>query len=90
MKSMFKNLVSSPFLIIVLILFILKFLFDFYLSIELDSIDQLLSGTFNNITYFLILYALGLIIKEKGNKKKKKKGIVYLDLWIDFIDYYWM
>ncbi len=69
MKSMFKNLVSSPFLIIVLILFILKFLFDFYLSIELDSIDQLLSGTFNNITYFLILYALGLIIKEKGNKK---------------------
>lgn len=66
---MFKNLVSSPFLIIVLILFILKFLFDFYLSIELDSIDQLLSGTFNNITYFLILYALGLIIKEKGNKK---------------------
>ena len=69
MKSMFKNLVSSPFLIIVLILFILKFLFDFYLSIELDSIDRLLSGTFNNITYFLILYALGLIIKEKGNKK---------------------
>ena len=69
MKSMFKNLVSSPFLIIVLIFFILKFLFDFYLSIELDSIDQLLSGTFNNITYFLILYALGLIIKEKGNKK---------------------
>ena len=69
MKSMFKNLVSSPFLIMVLILFILKFLFDFYLSIELDSIDQLLSGTFNNITYFLILYALGLIIKEKGNKK---------------------
>ena len=69
MKSMFKNLVSSPFLIIVLILFILKFLFDFYLSIELDSIDQLLSVTFNNITYFLILYALGLIIKEKGNKK---------------------
>lgn len=69
MKSMFKNLVSSPFLIIVLILFILKFLFDFYLSIELDSIDQLLSGTFNNITYFLILYALGLVIKEKGNKK---------------------
>lgn len=68
MKAIFKNLVSSPFLRIVLVLFILKFLFDFYWSIELDSVDKLLSGTLNNVTYFLILYALGLTIKEKGNK----------------------
>lgn len=68
MKAIFKNLVSSPFLRIVLVLFILKFLFDFYCSIELDSVDELLSGTLNNVTYLLILYALGLIIKEKGNK----------------------
>lgn len=68
MKAIFKNLVSSPFLRIALVLFILKFLFDFYWSIELDSVDKLLSGTLNNVTYLLILYALGLIIKEKGNK----------------------
>ena len=74
MKSMFKNLVSSPFLIIVLILFILKFLFDFYLSIELDSIDQLLSGTFNNITYITI----------KINKYKIKKSSFTLIFYFQY------
>lgn len=68
MKVMLKNLTSSFFLKLVAGLFILKFLFDFYWSIKLDSIDQLLSGTLNNITYFLILYALGMLIKEKGSK----------------------
>lgn len=68
MKILLKNLISSFFLKLVFLLFVLKFLFDFYWSIKLDSIDQLLSGTLNNITYFLILYALGMIMKEKGNK----------------------
>ncbi len=68
MKVMLKNLTSSLFLKLVAGLFILKFLFDFYWSIKLDSIDQLLSGTLNNITYFFILYALGILIKEKGSK----------------------
>ena len=68
MKILLKNLISSFFLKLVSLLFVLKFLFDFYWSIKLDSIDQLLSGTLNNITYFLILYALGMIMKEKGNK----------------------
>ena len=69
MKEIIKNLASCCFLKLVAVLFILKFLFDFYWSIKLDSIDQLLNGTLNNITYFLILYALGMIIKEKGSKK---------------------
>lgn len=68
MKGMLKNLTSSFFLKLVAGLFIIKFLFDFYWSIKLDSIDQLLSGTLNNTTNFLILYALGMLMKEKGNK----------------------
>mgnify|MGYP004503070275 FL=1 len=68
MKEMLQNLKSSFYLKMVSLLFILKFLFDFYWSIKLDSIDQLLSGLLNNFTYFLILYALGMIMKGKGNK----------------------
>ncbi len=68
MKEMLQNLKSSFYLKMVSLLFILKFLFDFYWSIKLDSIDQLLSSLLNNITYFLILYALGMIMKGKGNK----------------------
>ena len=68
MKIMLKNLTSSFFLKLVFGLFILKFLFDFYCSIKLDNIEHLLDGTLNNVTYFLILYALGIIIREKGSK----------------------
>lgn len=68
MKEMLQNLKSSFYLKMVSLLFIIKFLFDFYWSIKLDSIDQLLSGLLNNFTYFLILYALGMIMKGKGNK----------------------
>ncbi len=68
MKEMLQNLKSSFYLKMVSLLFILKFLFDFYWSIKLDSIDHLLSGLLNNFTYFLILYALGMIMKGKGNK----------------------
>lgn len=68
MKEMLQNLKSNFYLKMVSLLFILKFLFDFYWSIKLDSIDQLLSGLLNNFTYFLILYALGMIMKGKGNK----------------------
>lgn len=68
MKIMIKNLTSSFFLKLVFSLFILKFLFDFYSSIKLDNIEHLIDGTLNNVTYFLILYALGIIIREKGSK----------------------
>lgn len=68
MKIMLKNLTSSFFLKLVFGLFILKFLFDFYCSIKLYNIEHLLDGTLNNVTYFLILYALGIIIREKGSK----------------------
>ena len=69
MKQMFKNIMSSFFLKLVFVLFILQFLFDFYWSIKLDSIDTLLSGLLENITTFLVLYALGMLIKEKGSKE---------------------
>lgn len=69
MKLMFKNIMSSFFLKLVFVLFILQFLFDFYWSIKLDSIDTLLSGLLENITTFLVLYALGMLIKEKGSKE---------------------
>lgn len=69
MKLIFKNIMSSFFLKLVFVLFILQFLFDFYWSIKLDSIDTLLSGLLENITTFLVLYALGMLIKEKGSKE---------------------
>lgn len=68
MKIMLKNLTSSFFLKLVFGLFILKFLFDFYCCIKLDNIERLLDGTLNNVTYFLILYALGIIIRGKESK----------------------
>lgn len=65
MKEMLKNLTSSFFLKMVLVLFILKFIVYLYWSIEVSSIDQFLNGILNNVTYLLILYALGMIMKEK-------------------------
>lgn len=62
---MLKNLGSSFFLKSIAILFVVKFLFDFYCSIRIDSIEKLISNTLDNLTYFLILYALGLIIKKE-------------------------
>lgn len=65
MKEMLKNLTSSFFLKMVLVLFILKFIVYLYWSIEVSSIDQFLNGILNNVTYLLILYALGMIMKER-------------------------
>lgn len=65
MKEMLKNLTGSFFLKMVLVLFILKFIVYLYWSIEVSSIDQFLNGILNNVTYLLILYALGMIMKEK-------------------------
>ena len=69
MKVILQNLKSSFYMKMVAFLFIIKFLEDFYWSIKLDSIDRLFSGLLENFTYFLILYALGMMIKEKGSKK---------------------
>lgn len=69
MKVILQNLKSSFYMKMVAFLFIIKFLEDFYWSVKLDSIDRLFSGLLENFTYFLILYALGMMIKEKGSKK---------------------
>ncbi len=69
MKVILQNLKSSFYMKMVAFLFIIKFLEDFYWSVKLDSIDRLFSGFLENFTYFLILYALGMMIKEKGSKK---------------------
>ncbi len=69
MKVILQNLKSSFYMKMVAFLFIIKFLEDFYWSVKLDSIDRLFSSLLENFTYFLILYALGMMIKEKGSKK---------------------
>ncbi len=69
MKNMFQNIKSSFFLKISFAYFIIECIIDFYNSISLDNINTFVNGVLNNLLWFLILYALGIIIQGKEVKK---------------------
>lgn len=69
MKEMSGNIKKSFFLKLVFIYFIVECFLSFYNSLRLDSIDTLINGVLNNFMWFLILYALGVLISGKEVKK---------------------
>ncbi len=74
MKIIFENMKTNYFIKIAFVIFIIECLISFYNSIELDSIDLLFKGIVQNFYWFLILYALGLIIEKKGSNKNDKNS----------------
>ena len=65
MKIIFDNVKNNYLVKCAFVIFVIQCIFSFYNSIRLDSIDLLISGVVENIYKFLILYALGLIIKKE-------------------------
>lgn len=66
MKIIFDNIKKNYLTKIAFVVFCVQCLFSFYNSIELDSIDLLISGVLDNFYWFLVLYALSLVaIKER-------------------------
>ena len=69
MKEIIDNIKKSFYLKVVSAYFIIECIISFYNSIELDSINAFVNGLLNNLMWFLILYALGVLISRKETKK---------------------
>lgn len=65
LKVIFDNVKNNYLVKYAFIIFVIQCIFSFYNSIRLDSIDLLISGVVENTYKFLILYALGVIIKKE-------------------------
>lgn len=65
MKAMFENIKNSFYLQIASGIFVVQTFFSFYESIKYESMTYFLNGLVDNLFWFLVLYALGVLMNKK-------------------------
>lgn len=65
MKAMFENIKNSFYLQLASGIFVVQTFFSFYESIKYESMTYFLNGLVDNLFWFLVLYALGVLMNKK-------------------------
>lgn len=65
MKTMFENIKNSFYLQLASGIFVVQTFFSFYESIKYESMTYFLNGLVDNLFWFLVLYALGVLMNKK-------------------------